>query len=473
MKSRLSIGFVSLGCPKNLVDTEAMMVALGDEVTLTSDQNQADIVVINTCGFLEPAKLESMTSISEFAKKKKSAELQALIVAGCMTERYLQPMKDAFPEVDAFIRTGEFSKIKELVQQITAKDSSLRQELLGEGDSEEVEQLKGHSEIHDYVKRLPIQRSYAYVKISEGCNRVCSFCIIPKLRGKHHSRSVEGIVDEVQQLVAHGTKELVFIAQDLTSYGRDLKNSTDLLRLLKAVDAIDAEFWYRLMYNYPRFFTDELIDHLAQSTKFTGYVDMPLQHINDEILRAMKRPESSKEIRSLVQKLQSSVPGLTLRTTMMVGFPGETEEQFEDLLNFVSEGHFDQLGAFTFFAEPGTPAFDLPGQVDEEIKQSRYRRLMEAQRLVVERKRSEWISLQEIVVIDSLAERSRQGLVYRARSRAQCPEIDGLTYVLSDRNLAAGDVVEVEFQKPIGDYDLLAVDVESQVEDAELNQASL
>lgn len=468
MKTRLSVGFVSLGCPKNLVDTENMMAALGDDVTLTADEKSADVVVINTCGFLEPAKQESLSTIGEFAQKKQNKKLKGLVVAGCMTERFLKPMAEKYPEIDAFIRTGEFSKIKEIVSGIQHSRSDLKDNLIGE-----VEQLKGHSEMTDFVERLPLKRSFAYVKISEGCNRVCSFCIIPKLRGKHHSRSIKGILDEVSQLVQQGTKEIIFIAQDLTSYGRDLKNDSSLLELLKRLETVKGEFWYRLMYNYPRFFTDELIDLLAESPRFSGYIDMPLQHFSDPVLKAMKRPESSKEIRSLVEKLRSKISDLSLRTTMMVGFPGETEEDFEKLLAFVSQGHFDHLGAFTFYAEKGTPAFDHPNQIPEAVKKERYARLMTAQKEVQAKRLNDLMDSQTLVMIDVLAEKTRQGFVYKGRTQFQCPDIDGLTYVVSDRELGPGDLVEVEIQKTIGDYDLLSVDLDSQLEDFVLPVANL
>lgn len=450
---RAKVGFVSLGCSKNLVDTEYMMGLLEREGSIISGSEQdADIVIINTCGFLEPAKNESLDTIQEFVEQKKSGQLKAVVVAGCMTERYLGLMSEKYPEVDAFIRTGEFSKISGIVSSIqSGKD--LRQELVGE-----VPQLQGHSEITDYVQRLEIRRPYAYVKIAEGCNRVCSFCIIPKLRGKLHSRSIDGIVDEVRQLAKAGTPEVVFIAQDLTSYGRDRADGTNLVELLKKVDGVDELHWYRLMYNYPRFFTRDLIDQLAKSTKFSGYLDIPFQHISDPILRGMKRPESSEEIRRLIRDLRDSLPRLSLRTTLMVGFPGETESDFEELMRFVEEVRFDHFGAFTFYREPNTPAYDLPNQVDEEVKQDRFHRLMTLQKRIQKKNLEDrWKGIETEVLIEGLGEKTRRGQIYRARHWGQAPEIDGLTYVLSKESLPIGSIQNVLIEKRIGDYDLLAL----------------
>ncbi|MDB5037966.1 MAG: Ribosomal protein methylthiotransferase RimO, partial [Bacteriovoracaceae bacterium] len=369
---RPTVGFVSLGCPKNLVDTERMMDLLSkDGAILTGEQNTADIVVINTCGFLDPAKKESMDTIGEFISLKKKKRVKGVVVTGCMTERYLGLMRETYPEVDAFLQTREFSQIVTVVQNISAGETEvLKKRSLLQGE----EQLKGHSEITDFVTRAPGRRSFAYVKIAEGCNRVCSFCIIPKLRGKLHSRTVAGVVDEVKQLVAHGTKEVIFIAQDLTSYGRDV--GTSLLDLLKEVEKVEGLEWFRLMYNYPRFFTDELISFLKTSTKFCGYLDIPFQHISDPVLEKMKRPESSAEIKTLISKLRTALPNISLRTTVMVGFPGETQEDFEALLEFVKDTNFNHLGAFTYYREEGTPSFDLEGQLSDEVKQKRYHKLM-------------------------------------------------------------------------------------------------
>ncbi len=345
---RARVGFVSLGCSKNLVDTEAMIARLQQtDAMVSGNENEADIVVINTCGFLEPAKAESMDTIGEFIARKKRGDLKAVVVAGCMTERYLDLMSKTYPDVDAFIRTGEFSRITDIVNAIT-EGKSPRKFLLGEN---ETPQLSGHSELPDHVERLSMKRPYAYVKIAEGCNRTCSFCIIPKLRGKLHSRSEEGIIEEVKTLVSAGTKEIIFIAQDLTSYGRDRKDGASLLSLIQKLEEISGLEWYRLMYNYPRFFSDELVDALAQSKKFSGYLDIPFQHISDRVLQAMRRPESSSEIKNLIAKLREKIPHLSLRTTLLVGFPGETEDDFDQLMKFVEETGFDHFGVFTYFRE--------------------------------------------------------------------------------------------------------------------------
>lgn len=422
--------------------------------TITGSESDADIVVINTCGFLEPAKLESMSTIQDFAKKKQSGKLRGLVVAGCMTERYLEPMQKKFPEVDAFIRTGEFSKILPAVESIEKSNQIARLELIGGEDK--IPQLQGHSEIANFVERLVQPRAYAYVKISEGCNRVCSFCIIPKLRGRHHSRSIEGIVDEVRQLVEMGVQEIVFIAQDLTSYGRDLGNGSSLAGLLTEVEKVEGLYWYRLMYNYPRFFDDELISVLAASEKFSGYLDIPFQHISDSVLRGMKRPETSDEIRSLIEKLKASLPRLSLRTTLMVGFPGETERDFSQLLEFLKFANFQHMGAFTYYREIGTPSYDLENQISEEVKKERYSRLMEAQSSIQSAWLEQQIGKEAEVVIDAEAQKIRGGYLYCGRTWAQAPEVDGITYVQSPERLEVGDIVVVKTLERAGDYDLLS-----------------
>ncbi|PIR22959.1 MAG: 30S ribosomal protein S12 methylthiotransferase RimO [Deltaproteobacteria bacterium CG11_big_fil_rev_8_21_14_0_20_45_16] len=456
MKSpkRHKVGFVSLGCPKNLVDTEAMISALSkNNISVTGDQNEADIIVINTCGFLEPAKQESLSTIDEFSVLKKKGKIQGLVVAGCMTERFLPLMKEKYPLVDAFLRTGEFSRIVPSVESILTDTADSRRSLLGEC---EPEQLSGHSEIQDYVERLPVKRPYAYVKISEGCDRRCSFCIIPKLRGKHHSRSIDGILDEILQLVSSGTKEIVFIAQDLTSYGRDLRNGTSLIQLLREVEKIEGLEWYRLMYNYPRFFSDDLIACLSHSQKFTGYLDIPFQHISDKVLKMMRRPESSLEIRKLITKLKENIPNLFLRTTLMIGFPGESAEDFEMLESFIDFAEFDHLGAFTYYRESGTASFDYPDQVSEEIKQERFEALMDLQKNIQTKLLKRHIGKSMDIMIDAFAERTRSGLLYRGRHRGQAPDVDGLTYVLSAGDLEIGQIYSSRIDKIAGDYDLIA-----------------
>ena len=458
MKSskRYKVGFVSLGCPKNLVDTEAMITALSkNNISVTGDQDEADIIVINTCGFLEPAKQESLSTIDEFSALKKRGKIRGLVVAGCMTERFLPLMREKYPLVDAFLRTGEFSKIVPSVESILADTESSRRILIGESEGI-TPQLEGHSEIKDYVERLPLKRSYAYVKISEGCDRRCSFCIIPKLRGKHHSRSIDGIVDEISQLVSAGTKEIIFIAQDLTSYGRDLRNGASLLQLIQEVEKIEGLEWYRLMYNYPRFFSDDLIAVLSRSQKFTGYLDIPFQHISDKVLKMMRRPETSLEIKSLITKLKQSIPNLSLRTTLMLGFPGESTDDFELLKSFIDFAEFDHLGAFTYYREQGTPSFDYADQVSEELKQKRFEELMSFQKNIQASLLKKYIGKTMDVIIDGIAERTRSGLLYRGRHRGQAPDVDGMTYVLSSENLEIGQIYASRVEKIAGDYDLIA-----------------
>lgn len=422
-------------------------------VTLTGDQNQADVVVINTCGFLEPAKNESLSTIDEFVQLKKAQALKGVVVAGCMTERYLDLMSKKYPEVDAFLQTKNFSDIVQVVSQIEAGESRLlarRRTLVGEAA-----QLSGHSELPDRMLRAAGKRSFAYVKISEGCNRTCSFCIIPKLRGKLHSRSIEGIRLEVEQLAAMGVKEVVLIAQDLTSYGRDLSDGTSLLALLRELETVEGVEWIRLQYNYPRFFTDELIFFLATSKKFARYLDIPFQHISDSVLARMRRPESSIEIKTLIAKLREAMPDISLRTTLMVGFPGETDLDFGLLLDFVKETQFDHLGTFPYFREEGTPSYDLKDQIAESTKTDRVDKIMRAQKKIQKQKLHNKVGDVLQVMIDGFTETTKQGKVYRGRHRGQAPDIDGMTYVVSDQVLEVGQIIPVAIGKILGDYDLL------------------
>lgn len=451
---RLSVGFVSLGCPKNLSDTERMIGLLSEQgFTITGDQNAADVAVINTCGFLEAAKNESLSTIQEFATAKQTGKLKGLVVAGCMTERYLTLMSEKFPEVDAFIQVRDFSKIVETMKAIEAGDAEIlrrRRALVGE-----TAQLAGHSELPDFEKRTAALRPYAYVKIAEGCNRTCSFCIIPKLRGKLHSRSVEGIIDEVRQLASFGTKEIILIAQDLTSYGRDRVDNASLLSLLQAIEEIDGIEWVRLQYNYPRFFTDDLIEFLAVSKKFSRYLDIPFQHISDPVLKKMRRPESSFEIRSLIEKLRAKIPDISLRTTLMVGFPGETDEDFQELLDFLKWAKLENVGTFKYCREEGTPSYDFPDQVDEAVKEKRYAALMGLQKKIQKKLLNDRIGETQFVMVDAFMESTKQGHIFRGRHRGQAPEIDGVTYVVSDGKLQIGSIIPVAIQKIIGDYDFL------------------
>jgi len=456
MITRPTVGFVSLGCPKNLVDTELMINKLHDQgVTITGNKDEASIVVINTCGFLDPAKKESMDTIGEFVKRKKEGSLKAVVVAGCMTERYLAQMQETYPEVDAFVRTGEFSQIGQIVDQLCKGDKAAlekRMKLLGE-----TEQLKGHSEMTDFVKRQEVGRPYAYVKISEGCNRVCTFCIIPKLRGKHHSRSIEGIVDEVKQLVSNGTREVILIAQDLTSYGKDRGDGTGLLKLLEALEQVEDLHWVRLMYNYPRFFDSALIKFLAESEKFCGYIDIPFQHISDNVLKNMRRPETSFEIKRLIGELRDKIPGIALRTTLMVGFPGETDQDFAELLKFVENSIFNNMGAFTYYREKGTPSYDFENQVPEEVKKERYDKLMAVQAVAQKEVLDAFVGEEVDTMVDAFVEKTKAGLLYRGRHYGQAPEVDGMTYVLSEEELKVGEIYPVLIDKIVGEYDLIGV----------------
>ena len=333
----LKAGFISLGCAKNLVDTEVMLGLLAaNDITITDNPEEAEILIINTCSFIESAKEESITTILQMAEYKKHGQCQCLIVAGCLGQRYQQDLLDELPEVDAIVGTGAWHRIMEAIN--TTLNDKNRALLINETNTM-------YDETMPRISTTPFYS--AYVKIAEGCSNCCSYCVIPKVRGKFRSRTIESVVAEVKNLVASGVKEINLIAQDTTSYGSDLFGSPKLTALLKELVKIDGLMWIRLLYCYPKYFSDELIELIASEPKICKYIDLPLQHAHDDILKAMLRQDGRSDIETLLTKLRAGIPGITIRTSFIVGFPGETDAHFEDLLKFVSEQQFDRVGVFT------------------------------------------------------------------------------------------------------------------------------
>lgn len=418
----MKISIVSLGCSKNLVDSEIMTGALKSAGHEISAEENAEVIIVNTCGFIGDAKRESVDTILELSKRKEEGSCRKLIVTGCLVERYAGELSRELPEVDAFWGTGSLLRISEALNDLNP-DKIHRNP-------------PGTLYDPDTPRVLLTPSHYAYVKVSEGCSRTCSFCIIPKMRGVMKSRPVESITGEAVRLAEKGVREINLIAQDMTSYGRDI--GTNLENMLRELVKVDGIKWIRIHYCYPWGLTDSLIGLIADEEKILPYIDMPLQHINDRILGLMDRKTPAKRIREIIHRLRSRIQNPTLRTTFIVGFPGETDEEFEEMLDFVSETGFDRAGAFKYSQEEGTPAGAMPAQVPDEVKEERYERLMQVQSEVsLGKNRSLIGSIQEGFI------EGKENGSYIARIASQAPEVDGQTYVKRNKPLKNGDLVRI------------------------------
>ena len=425
----MKVGFVSLGCAKNLVDTEVMLgIMQARGIELTANPAEADILIVNTCAFILSAKEESITTILNLAEYK-SGRCRALIVAGCLGQIYKRELLEEMPEVDAVIGTGAWNRIMEAIAETL---SGRRVVLIGEREI-----------IYDAkTPRIRTTPPYtAYVKIAEGCNNRCSFCSIPLIRGRQISRPIEDIRAEVENLAAQGVKEINLIAQDTTAYGTDLYGRPQLVELLRELVKVDVH-WLRILYAYPRRFTDELIDLIAAEPKICNYVDLPLQHASNKILKRMNRPDTRESIEELIKKIRAKIPGVVIRSTFIVGFPGETEEDYLELKNFLREQRLDKVGIFTYSREENTTAYNFPDQISEEVMQERYHDLMSMQSLISQ-ELNETLEGQELeVLIEGRDEEVNQ--VVAGRSYRDAPEVDGLVYIENDNRSAAGDLVRVK-----------------------------
>ncbi|SEB48055.1 30S ribosomal protein S12 methylthiotransferase RimO [Paenibacillus sp. GP183] len=419
---------VTLGCEKNLVDSEIMAGLIhGRGFQLVEEKEEATVIIVNTCGFIDAAKEESVNTILDMADLKQTAKLKALIVSGCLTQRYKQQLMEEMPEIDGIVGTGDFDKINHIV------DEALR------GKKPILVGNPVFNYDQDLPRKVSTPRYTAYVKIAEGCDNACTFCSIPIMRGSFRSRSMESIVSEVEQLASQGVKEISLIAQDSTNYGTDLYEGFMLPALLNKVSEVAGIEWVRLHYAYPGFFTDELIATIASNPKICKYIDMPLQHSVDAILKRMRRPGRQKDARELVRKIRENIPHVALRTSIIVGFPGETKEDFEDLKQFVRDMQFDRLGVFTYSKEDDTPASRLPDQVADEVKEFRAHTLMEIQREISNLRGGSRIGQEIDVLIERYDGRSD---VYIGRSQYDAPEIDGEVYV-SNAQLKIGEIAKV------------------------------
>lgn len=434
----MKIGFVSLGCAKNLVNTEVMLKILADSgYEITPDETEADIVVINTCGFIQSAKEEAIENILDVAYLKSHGKLRGIVVCGCLCERYRSEIFDEMPEVDALLGAGSYHKIAEAVAAVA------RGEKYTSFEDREKAPLGG-----DRVLTTP--EYTAYLKVAEGCDNRCTYCAIPMIRGRMRSRTVEDLVAEAKNLEALGVRELNLIAQDTSRYGLDLYGKYMLTELVRALCRETSIPWIRLLYLYPDKITDELIAEIRDNDRVCKYVDLPVQHINERVLSAMNRHGGGELIRSVIEKLRREIPGVTIRTTVIAGFPGETEDEFAELCEFVKETKFDRFGAFAYSQEEGTAAAAFDGQLDEQEKQDRCDALMRVQLAVSEKLLKEKIGAQIEVLCEGYDTVSG---VYFGRSRADAPDVDGKVYFTAEKKIPEGCFVQVEITEAL-DYDL-------------------
>lgn len=432
--------FISLGCDKNLVDTEIMLGILTKAgYELTDDEMKADVIVINTCCFINDAKEESVNTILEMAEYKKSGSCKALIVSGCLAERYKQEIIDEIEEVDAIIGTSSIDSILEAV------DKSL----LGAGYQrfESIDRLPKH----ESGRIVTTGGHYAHLKIAEGCNKRCTYCIIPKVRGNYRSVPIEELIKEAEELAEQGVKELILVAQETTMYGIDLYKEKSLPRLLHELCKIPGIYWIRIQYCYPEEITDELIQTIKAEPKICSYLDLPIQHANDDILKAMGRRTSKSELKDRINRLRREIPDIALRTTLITGFPGETDKQHEELMEFIDEMEFDRLGVFTYSPEENTKAAGMPGQIEESVKEDRRAELMELQQDIALDKGEEMIGrILTIMIEGKVADEN----AYVGRTYKDAPNVDGYIFVNTDEELMSGDFVNVRVTGAL-EYDLI------------------
>jgi len=438
----LKILFISLGCDKNLVDAEVMLGLFASRgYEMTDFEEEADIIVVNTCCFIQEAKEESVEQILEMAKYKSEGRLRLLLVTGCMAQRYKQEILDEIPEVDAVVGTTTYDKILDIVDHALAGEHVLEiadVDILPQTSTKRVLTTGGH---------------YAYLKIAEGCDKHCTYCIIPKLRGNFRSVPMEQLLEEARDLAARGVKELILVAQETTVYGIDLYGEKRLPKLLDALCEIEDLHWIRILYCYPEEITKELIHTIARQEKVVNYLDLPIQHANDDILKRMARRTNKRQLQDIISSLRLEIPDICLRTTLITGFPGETQEQHEELLDFVDDIEFDRLGAFTYSPEEDTPAATFVGQIDEEVKKERQAQIMELQQEIAfdanERRIGDVL---EVMIEGKVADEP----AYVGRSYRDAPNIDGLVFVQTGEALQSGDFVQVRITGA-QEYDLIGV----------------
>ena len=435
--SKFKVGMVSLGCDKNRVDSELILGSINKFYEITNNPKDAEIIIINTCGFIESAKQESIDTILEMAEYKNTHKCKMIIATGCLTQRYGDELLELIPEIDILMGVNDYMKLHKLIVDFIKTEqrvSSTTYKDEGVNEGERVLTTNSHT---------------AYLRIAEGCNNFCTYCIIPKIRGKFRSRTKESILAEANSLVNQGVKEIILIAQDLTNYGEDLYGNNQLHVLINELSEIEGLKWIRLLYCYPEEITDELIDVIANNPKVMKYLDLPIQHISNNILKMMARKTNNETIIDKIDLLREKVPGITLRTSLIVGFPGETEEDFNELCSFLKDYKLDNVGVFTYSQEEGTAAAKLPNQIDEDVKIKRKETLMNIQRGIVR----DLNKLKIGNIYDTIIDGST-GEYYIGRNYEMSPEIDGLVYVTKKKTLKKGDIIKVKITN-VMEYDLV------------------
>jgi ribosomal protein S12 methylthiotransferase len=437
----LSVGFISLGCAKNLVDSQTMAGNLvGANIILAPTPEDADVVIVNTCSFIEDAREESMEMILSACQLKKEGTCRAVLVAGCLPQRYRDQIQEALPDVDAFIGLDELDRVADIVRALERGERNLIA-------------ISDHSQ-KLFEPTVPVVFSggaHAYLKVAEGCNHRCAFCAIPGIRGKHRSRTTDSVMTEARQLLGQGFRELAIISQDVMSYGQDLKSAASLPSLLKELGTIDGDFWIRLLYGYPSLLSDELLEVMATTPQVCHYLDIPIQHSHPDILKGMLRGHTTSYVAEMASRIRTAMPDAVLRTTCLVGFPGETEDHFQHLCDFCEETRFDHLGAFVYSPEEGTPAYDMDDVPPQEVAEERHARLMQLQKQIVDQKNHDLVGTTATVLLEGETEGQ-----WRGRSARQAPEVDGNIYIDSvPEGLSMGSFVNTTITDA-SDYDLRA-----------------
>lgn len=451
----MNVGFISLGCSKNLIDTE---VAIGlfkeNHYKIVNKPEDADILVVNTCGFIESAKEEAINTILEMAEYKKQ-RCKYLIAMGCLVQRYYDDLVKALPEVDLFIKIDEYNKLWEKIEDLIKRDIVEKAKTKTSTKISEIRPLPMPTYDEFLNKVVTTGKNYAYLKIGEGCSNKCTYCAIPYIRGPFVSRKMEDILEEAEKLASEGIKEIIVIAQDTTKYGEDIYGKSRLAELLQEISKIDGIEWIRFLYSYPEGITDELIDTVANNPKIAKYFDIPIQHISNAVLKRMNRKTSKEKIENLLEKIRNKIPNVTLRTSLIVGFPGETEEQFGELLEFVKKAKFDKLGTFMYSKEEGTPAAKLPEQIHGNTKKARYNKIMKVQKQISLEKQENKIGKTYKVLVEDI---SFDGKYFVGRTMQDVPEEDGLVYIKDAQNYKQEDIlnhfIECRIEE-VSEYDLI------------------
>ncbi|MEK6265118.1 MAG: 30S ribosomal protein S12 methylthiotransferase RimO [Clostridium sp.] len=436
---KLKVGVINLGCDKNRIDSEIIISSLSEKYDITNDPKLADIILVNTCGFIESSKQESIDTILEMSEYKEKYNCSVLIATGCLTQRYGKELLELMPELDIMLGVNDYNKLLSSIEEVRGKNTKVQHCSYSDEN------------INEGQRVLTTGNYSAYVRISEGCDNACAYCAIPKIRGKYRSRKMENIVQEARGLIEHGCKEIILVAQDTTRYGIDLYGEKNLHKLIREISEIDGVQWIRVLYCYAEEMTDEIIKEISLNDKVCEYIDIPIQHISDEILKSMKRKGRKNVIIENINKMRANISGVTLRTTLIVGFPGETEENFEELKQFVKETKFDKLGVFKYSMEDGTAAAEMGNQISEEVKVKREQELMIIQQSISKGLNSEKIGKVYEVLVEGF-----DGEIYFGRNYEMAPEVDGTIFFESDNTYNKGEFVKVKVTKAL-EYDLIGV----------------